>query len=664
MHRRGVKARVGVPLPPSNTANPASEVIRACLHGPAHVALQYASNASAKDAMEVYDKDGWSAFHAAAAQDKASVVKVILEKPGRVSVDVKAPDAGPRAGETAMMAAAASGSIMTALLLHDYEADLNAKDKKGNTPLLKAAEFCRQPALLRVALWLCADELGCDVAAANSAGATALHHAVRSGSGGGRFEALATAILKRLQGQDRAAQQRCLRQCPNEAAGTGAGEGHGLPPLCLAAGNGMLETCTMMLAMDPELLTTRAADGSTPLMHAARNGRVDVMTFLRENGAAVDCKSAASETLMMAAVQGGQAAVDWVSVNAEFNLEDRDDDGDTALMKALAGKHGPVAVGLITGMGADVTAKNCRGETALMLAAQSGHQEAAMMLVERGADVNAQARNGDTALLRAVTHSQEAVAVFLLVMGAALLPDKTTVLNLCQERRLDNLMLEIGRLDVVATHPVRVVAERSSSSSPAPNGAPAPPSAPEESVPPSGVSGASGGSGPRGASGASGPRGASGASVPRGASGASRPRGARSLVEVSSGASGASGPRRGSKPLVGRQGPPPSSSTPRPHNSPPPSPPLPSAQELAPPAPPARPDSAPQLPSTFPRESTREDEKQDEPCVICLDAPRGCILYPCAHLCCCVECANVVEQCPICRTKIEYRAKNTKVYNV
>lgn len=44
-------------------------------------------------------------------------------------------------------------------------------------------------------------------------------------------------------------------------------------------------------------------------------------------------------------------------------------------------------------------------------------------------------------------------------------------------------------------------------------------------------------------------------------------------------------------------------------------------------------------------------------CVICMDHPSKIIFLPCGHLCCCPNCEQSVELCPMCRGKIERRIK-------
>ncbi|KAK5642385.1 hypothetical protein RI129_008552 [Pyrocoelia pectoralis] len=50
--------------------------------------------------------------------------------------------------------------------------------------------------------------------------------------------------------------------------------------------------------------------------------------------------------------------------------------------------------------------------------------------------------------------------------------------------------------------------------------------------------------------------------------------------------------------------------------------------------------------------STYENE-----CVICMETDCDIIFVPCGHLCCCVNCSNPLEDCPMCRTAIERKIK-------
>ena len=39
-------------------------------------------------------------------------------------------------------------------------------------------------------------------------------------------------------------------------------------------------------------------------------------------------------------------------------------------------------------------------------------------------------------------------------------------------------------------------------------------------------------------------------------------------------------------------------------------------------------------------------------CVVCMDRPRNVVILDCGHICCCLECARQVNNCPVCRRPI------------
>eukprot|EP00439_Symbiodinium_sp_Y106_P032174 s1588_g3.t2 len=52
--------------------------------------------------------------------------------------------------------------------------------------------------------------------------------------------------------------------------------------------------------------------------------------------------------------------------------------------------------------------------------------------------------------------------------------------------------------------------------------------------------------------------------------------------------------------------------------------------------------------------STKEKKPREAlplACVVCLEAPRRILLMPCRHVCCCKDCAERLDRCPMCRTE-------------
>jgi len=106
--------------------------------------------------------------------------------------------------------------------------------------------------------------------------------------------------------------------------------------------------------------------------------------------------------------------------------------GLTARRIVMSGNHSKLPYNLITAAyqgdvktaiaqlaeGADVNARDCDGDTALVLAAERGHIELVKVLLKNGADVNAKNLNGVTALMRAAENNRAATVKILLAHHA------------------------------------------------------------------------------------------------------------------------------------------------------------------------------------------------------------------------------------------------------
>ena len=73
---------------------------------------------------------------------------------------------------------------------------------------------------------------------------------------------------------------------------------------------------------------------------------------------------------------------------------------------------------LLHGVQRLVNAKSSRGETALIVAASQGHEEAFRLLITNGADLDAISRDGLTTLDFAAEGSYQNIAEFLIRHGA------------------------------------------------------------------------------------------------------------------------------------------------------------------------------------------------------------------------------------------------------
>jgi len=99
------------------------------------------------------------------------------------------------------------------------------------------------------------------------------------------------------------------------------------------------------------------------------------------------------------------------------NINEKDYDGLTALMKASSNGYTTIAQFLIE-KGANVNEKDKDGVTALMRAVMKGHIDIAQLLIEKGANVDEKDKNGFTALNKAGKEGHLDIAKLLIEKGA------------------------------------------------------------------------------------------------------------------------------------------------------------------------------------------------------------------------------------------------------
>ena len=159
-----------------------------------------------------------------------------------------------------------------------------------------------------------------------------------------------------------------------------------------------------------------------PLHDAARDGDVEKVSGLIDEGVAMDTPGDNGETPLILAILGGQPAVVDLLIEKGADIRARNSGGFTAL-HAAAYVGDVDAAGKLLGNGANVDdQENKAGVTPLSVAAEEGHVEMARVLVEHGANIEAGERNGYTPLSRALWRDQKEVVSLLQRSGAACQP--------------------------------------------------------------------------------------------------------------------------------------------------------------------------------------------------------------------------------------------------
>ena len=262
------------------------------------------------------------------------------------------------------------------------DADINTRDRQGQTPLMLTAAF-GSPEAVRLLV-----TAGADIRAVSTGGVTALHWA--------------------------AANPAKVRLLLDAGADVNAASQIGRTPLIVAASaNGSAEAVRLLLAKGAKV---NVADdvGITPIAAAAIVDDGDVVKLLLDNGADVNLQATT-----------GQAATPLMGAATNGNLEiartllDRG-----ANPKAVSGdsaatvKNGPIQFGRVTALhfavlsgnpgvvrlllaaGAVVDAADVRGMTPLMLAIATDRPEPSVigMLLDAGANPSARSKANETAV--------------------------------------------------------------------------------------------------------------------------------------------------------------------------------------------------------------------------------------------------------------------------
>lgn len=151
----------------------------------------------------------------------------------------------------------------------------------------------------------------------------------------------------------------------------------------VAARSGNLEKVKSILASDGNLVHSKDTKGNTPLHSAISKGRLNIVTFLLDQGA---------------------------------NLEAKNKNGLTPLFQALDLSRNRIAKRLID-FGADIHVRGYLNRTLLHMAARAGNVTICKYLIAKGADINAHDSRGSTPLDVAIMSVKTKAAKTILEQG-------------------------------------------------------------------------------------------------------------------------------------------------------------------------------------------------------------------------------------------------------
>lgn len=138
--------------------------------------------------------------------------------------------------------------------------------------------------------------------------------------------------------------------------------------------------------------------------------------------AAAQFASSGVEFVEAVRTSNGDKVVELLTAKPTGLIDARGDDGNTALIVALA-RRDEEWTGFLLGKGADPNQPGKDGDTPLMAAARAGYFDGVGWLIQLHAKVDVTNRSGETALILAVQQRQPMIVKLLLSAGAD--PDRT-----------------------------------------------------------------------------------------------------------------------------------------------------------------------------------------------------------------------------------------------
>ena len=339
--------------------------------------------------IDLKNKNGYTALHIAALNDRPAVVEKLLAFRSQVN-------ATDYEGKTPLMMAVDRGfSKVFQVLIKNHHIDINLKQPDGKTALHLAA--CHDQTQVSKML----QRRGGKLNDADIKGWIPLMYAAKMG----HTNVLPTLINdNNIHSKDK----------------------FGYTALHIAALNDRSAVVKMLLTVGSQV---NAIDnnGLTPLMIAAGKGFSKVLEeFINHHDADINSKHSDGKTLSNSTAWNGQyqGAPKLIHRGCELDIDLKDNVGRTALY-ITAWNDQPQIAQMLIEFGSDVNSTNTNGWTPLMAAAEKGHIRVLQLLINNKAEINLEKQDGWTALHIAVLHNRTQVVQTLLANGSSVnLSDK------------------------------------------------------------------------------------------------------------------------------------------------------------------------------------------------------------------------------------------------
>lgn len=335
------------------------------------VVLNYSTSTTSETFVNVTSIAGDTALHLGVVCNNESTVRVLLQH----NADVDARDFD---GLTPLQRAILKGHEVILELLLEYSANVNAKDTVNRTALHLATDSVA--ARIRT-LQLVADDIP------------------QEGTWGGNSRNVAAP-------ED---SETTVRRLLHHKADVNARDIMGRTALHLAVSTG-----TAKLLLENGSDVNARNDWNETALHLAVRSKASTMArLLLAHGANVNARDHRDNTALHDAVHCGAAAEVKLLLEHGADIDAKNDKQETVLYDAMHFRD-PALVKLLLEHGVQVNSRNHRNETVLFKAVDTGDSETVNLLIEHGADVNAKDKFEETVLHRTARRGDQAGVNLLL----------------------------------------------------------------------------------------------------------------------------------------------------------------------------------------------------------------------------------------------------------
>lgn len=331
---------------------------------------------------QAVDESNFAPIHVAATHGKKAIIELLLSKTPGINVNVTAVER-----ISPVLLAAHGGHPPCVKLLHEHGADLNLAMDGGRTPLHEAVINGDKETMSTLI------DLGAQLDLADEEGNTPLHLAVSNE----KIEAVAY-LIERGANVDR----------QNQA---------GTTPLRLAVQHFKSDILNLLLEAGADI---HICVDSTSLLHeAAELGFFFGVRMLVERGAKPDVLDKNNWTPLMKAASNNHLSIVTYLIAKGAQVNHKATNGWAAI-------HGAAALNrietlrLLLEKGASVTTADDDGMTPLHHAGINGAKECLLLLLEHGAPINAQDNHKHTPIQKAAVNNQSGCVAMLIAHGAAI----------------------------------------------------------------------------------------------------------------------------------------------------------------------------------------------------------------------------------------------------